>query len=126
MLRNCESCGSQYEARSVRSRFCSDNCRVRNSRGAAAPDIALDDGPLVRAVMKELAAAGKVDSMRGQQALVLARRMSGSETNAGVAALSRELRSVMAAALGTKASGVTTDGIDELRARRDEKRKAQP
>lgn len=128
MLRKCESCGDEYAARSARSRFCSDRCRVRHSRGAVpSPGSAGDNDPLVAAVIRELTAAGKLDSMRGQQALILARRMAGGDTTAGIAALSRELRSVVAAATGTSGAGANApaDGIDELRARRDAKRRTE-
>ncbi|WP_201029539.1 hypothetical protein [Mycolicibacterium canariasense] len=77
---------------------------------------------LVKATMVELEAAGKLDSMLGQQALALARRMSGEVT--GIAALSKELSRVMAAATANTPGSVAAvaDGIDELRARRDAKR----
>lgn len=84
------------------------------------------DNSLVKATKAELEAAGKADTMLGQQAIALAARMSGSETSAGIASLSRELRTVMAAAIGAAlpsapAAG-TGDRVDELRARRDAKR----
>lgn len=127
VIRNCDSCGNPYQPKSARSRFCSDVCRVRHSRGAAPEPKPADDDPLVNATRRQLDEAGKLDTRLGQQALVLAARMSGSETNAGIAGLSRELCTVMTAALGaaSAAPGVA-DAIDELRARRDGKRKAQP
>ncbi|KQH75586.1 hypothetical protein AO501_25245 [Mycobacterium gordonae] len=84
------------------------------------------DNPLVAATKRELEAAGKLDSMLGQQALALAARMSGADTVAGYASLSRELRTVMAAAIGTAPAAPPAAGqgdeVDELRARRDAKR----
>lgn len=125
MLRNCDTCGRPYEAKSTRSRFCSDTCRVRKSRGAAPPPSA-EDSPLVRATRKELAAAGQQHSALGQLALALAARMSTGQTTAGLATLSRELRTVAAAAIGstpnrTPAAG-QGDELDELKARRDANR----
>lgn len=127
MLRNCDTCGRPYEAKSIRSRFCSDTCRVRKSRGAAPPPSAEDsETPLVKATRKELAAAGQQHSALGQLALALAARMSTGQTTAGLATLSRELRTVVAAAIGstptrTPAAG-QGDELDELKARRDAKR----
>jgi len=127
MLRNCDTCGRPYEAKSTRSRFCSDTCRVRKSRGAAPPPSAEDsETPLVKATRKELAAAGQQHSALGQLALTLAARMSTEQTTAGLATLSRELRTVAAAAIGyipnrTPAAG-QGDELDELKARRDAKR----
>lgn len=123
MVRICDICGREYEARRADSRTCSAACRKRRGRGAR-PQPQQHDSPLYLATHRELEAAGALNTWRGQQALVLAARMSGSETNAGVAALSRELRSVIQAALGTKAAGGNSDDdfIDELQARRDAKR----
>jgi hypothetical protein len=63
--------------------------------------------------------------MLGQQALALAARMSGTETVGGIAALSRELRTVMAAAIGAVSAAPPAAGqgdeVDELRARRNAK-----
>lgn len=97
--RNCDECGTSYEARNSRSQFCSDACRVRKYRGAAsAPGVDGADSPLVRAVREELHAIGKVDTMLGQLALLLAGRLSAVQTPAGAASLSRELHRVVTAA----------------------------
>lgn len=84
------------------------------------------ENPLVAATKRELETAGKLDSMLGQQALALAARMSGADSVAGYASLSRELRTVMAAAIGTAPAAPPAAGqgdeVDELRARRDAKR----
>jgi hypothetical protein len=77
---------------------------------------------LVQATRRELEAADKVDTMLGQQALALAARMSGTETPGGIASISRELRTVMAAAIGPVSKVTKADSVDELRARRDAKR----
>jgi hypothetical protein len=75
---------------------------------------------LVVATKVELEAAGRLDSVLGQQALRLAQQMSGFETGGGMAALSRELRATMAEA--TRGAAVAADPLDELKARRDAKR----
>lgn len=76
-------------------------------------------GRLESATLTELAAVGREGSIRGIHALVIARQIDQSPSNA-VAALSKEYREVLALALeGTK---VEYDALDELRARRDAKR----
>jgi len=133
VVRNCNFCGRPYEAKHVTtSKFCGVNCRNRNARGAPPPPtppvVSLsqaDDGDtttndLNKATKAELEAAGKLDTSLGQQAMSLAVRMGGFDTGGGLAALSRELRAVMAEAThGAKAS---VDVVDELRARRNAKR----
>lgn len=105
--------------------MCSSTCRTRKARGAAAAPEPTEN-PLVMATKRELEAAGKLDTMLGQQALILAARMSGTETAGGVGTLSKELSRVVAAAIGSgppaaPAAGAGDD-IDELRARRNAKR----
>lgn len=121
MLRNRDSCGNGYETKSVRSKFCSDTCRVRHARHAAVPADDSVEHPLVRATRLGLEAAGKVDSMLGQQALTLAKQLSKSSTT-GLASLSRELRAIMVDLVGSQANAGAGDLIDELRARRNAKR----
>jgi hypothetical protein len=127
-IRNCDSCGNPYAAKSVRSRFCSDTCRVRHSRGAvSAPSAESSESPLVKATREELEAAGKVDTVLGQTALILAAAMTTAQTTAGVTALSKELSRVAAAAIGSAPTpGGAGDYIDEIKKRRDAKRRAQP
>ena len=73
----------------------------------------------------ELDGVGKLDSMLGQQALMLAQALGDPDESAsGAAALSRELRAVMALALrGVRGAA---DQVDELRRRRDRKRGNEP
>ena len=123
MQRICDVCGRGFEAKRRDAKACSATCRS-NKRNMVAPLDAdeVAGNSLVKATTAELAAAGKVDTVLGQLAISLAGRMSGTTT--GLAALSRELRSVIDAALSVKTSGAApkADGIDELRARRDAKR----
>ena len=121
MRRACDMCGRDYEAKRSDSRTCGSTCRNNKARGADR--VGPVDSPLVRATHAELEAAGKLNTRHGQQALVLAARMS---TGTGVGPLSKELDRVMAAAIGftpvaTPAPGAGDD-VDELRARRDAKR----
>ena len=124
MQRMCDVCGSEFEAKRKDAKTCSATCRSNKRNQVPAPDPdEVGQNSLVKATKTELEAAGKVDTMLGQLAISLAGRMSGTTT--GLAALSRELRSVTDAAIGMKAKGGTdakADGIDELRARRDAKK----
>jgi len=145
MKRKCNYCDRPYQAQRPTSKFCSNNCRARNSQtggpirrdpvqpcsnkaGLAAgsmdavadPSSPGDNNSLVKATRSELEAAGVVDTMLGQQALSIAIQMSGFETASGMAALSKELSRVMAEALRSAVSA-TADAVDELSARRDAK-----
>ena len=53
---------------------------------------------LVASVREELEAAGRMDTFSGQLALQLARRLANPDES-GISSLSKELRTVMAAAL---------------------------
>lgn len=121
--RTCDVCGRDFEAKRKDAKTCSATCRSNKRNLSAPPDPdEVGSNSLVKATTAELAAAGKVDTMLGQLAISLAGRMSGTTT--GLAALSKELRSVIDAALGVKTPGAApvTDDVDELRARRDAKR----
>ena len=100
MIRGCDVCGRPYEATRVSSRFCSGTCRKRNLRAPrprlAETSPAAEDYALPAATRAELEAAGRLDSMLGQVALLLAERMCEFDTGSGTAALSKELRAVMA------------------------------
>ncbi len=122
MQRKCEACDREYEAKRKTSRFCSNSCRSNNRYGKNKPVV---DSPLVAATRAELAAAGKVETRLGQQALVLAAQMAGVQSAAGIGTLSKELDRVVSAAIGTTlpiAPAGEGDSVDELRARRDAKR----
>jgi hypothetical protein len=99
MIRGCDVCGRPYEAKRVSSRFCSGTCRKRNLR-APRPRLAeRARPPKITRCSRELEAAGRLDSMLGQVALLLAQRMCEFDTGSGTAALSKELRAVMATAV---------------------------
>lgn len=124
MQQICDVCGRDFESKRKDAKTCSATCRS-NKRNTSAPP---DDGDaggysLVDAIRSELEEAGKLNTSLGQLALVLARRI-GSETT-GVAALSKELSRVTAAAIGSATPGTSAaegDYIDELRKRRDAKK----
>lgn len=124
MQRNCDACGGQYTAQRRSSRFCSESCRKKAARGTESPriDPITDDSSVATTrsrVQAELDAAGRAETYLGAAALALADRIDQSTAVMGFAALVKELRSTMDAALaGAK---VAADPLDELRARRDRK-----
>ena len=132
MERKCDVCQPPYQAKRAVSRYCSPKCRQRAARSKArGSEVARVTIPsahieqpagLVEATIRRLQSASVLDSVEGQSALVLARRIeSGSaESGSAVAALSRELRAVMDAAL--KSSAPAGNLIDELRAQREKRR----
>lgn len=81
-------------------------------------------GPVEQATAAELAGVGRLDTVAGQCAVVLARRLDehGRDTGGGVASVAKEFRNVMDAALANVEKAA--DPLDELRARRDRKRAA--
>lgn len=134
MKRACDVCQVSYEAKRAASRYCSPKCRQRAARGKAkgqeiprvvtipTPDPTVVEGGLVDATIRRLRDAGVLDSVEGQSAIVLARRIEFGvmESGSAVAALSRELRAVMESAL--KSSTPAGNLIDELRAQREKRR----
>jgi len=130
--RMCASCGRPYGAKRASSRFCGPTCRQRASRASAAGippraatsgDRAASPSDLERVVARELEAVGRLDTAIGQLAMELAYRVaSPHETGAAVASLARELGATMTKALGGVAP--VADPLDEIRARRDRKRRA--
>jgi len=127
--RDCDVCGRSYEAVRVTSRYCGPTCRQRSLRAAAAglalPTATLDGhkapSDLERATARELEAAGRLESVDGQIALLLAGRIgSRRETGAATASLAKQFSVTMDEALGGVAKAA--DPLDEIRARRDRKR----
>lgn len=128
MVRPCEQCGSGFEAKSPAARFCGARCRKASSRGTApttsvtpvtfgAPGVT--GKSTVQACRDELEAGGRSETFLGAAALALADRVDNATAVMGFAALVKELRATMAAAMA--GVQVTADEVDELRARRDRK-----
>lgn len=123
MQRACEQCAKPFEAQNVRARFCGTTCRVRASkaRKAAAPPVAVQslpsaDGSNVAATRAQLDRLGKLDDPLGTMAMTAARRLDDGDTGSSMAALMRELRSLLAEA--AKGSTALQDGVDEVAERR--------
>lgn len=125
MRRDCDSCGSGYDAQRPNSKFCSESCRKKATRGTSTPrmePISAAVDPIASThsrVLADLEKAGRAETYLGAAALALADRIDQSTAVMGFAALVKELRSTMDAAM----AGVTVadDPVDELRARRDRK-----
>lgn len=115
--RTCDGCGGPLHGR--QRRFCSEACRAKTRRGGVGK-VPRSSG-LAALAEQELTAAGRLDSIAGQQALMLAKQMSAKVVNvSGISGLSREFSRVYASAMaGVK---VAKDPVDELMARRDAKR----
>src|SRR5215213_10263827 len=126
MQRSCDVCGQPFTAQKSTARYCSGKCRAKASDLGGVErkqPRSLDDldemraAGLIEAVERDLAAAGRLNTVLGQQALLLARRIGlPMDTGASVASMSRELREVMARAV----DGVpfAADPLDEIAARR--------
>lgn len=132
--RGCAVCGLPFDATRPQAKYCGATCRQRARRAApASPALVNADAgkqpsalsgageDIVASVVAELTAAGRQDSAMGVLAVQLAQRMTRFDTGGGLAALSKELRAVMAAAL--QQAPASSDLIDELKARRDAKRR---
>lgn len=135
-MRMCDHCAGTMPASKPRNaKYCSAKCQRaaanqrRRDGGPALESVAtppaevqpappVDASPLAGIVRKELTAAGRLDTTLGQQALAIAEKMHTAGGTA-LAALSKELRTVMAEA--TKGASAAMDPIDELKLRRDRK-----
>ncbi len=128
MNRDCDVCGTGYEAQRRSSRYCSTRCRTRATRAGVAnepversSDVELPVG-VAAATEAELRAVGRLETAKGQAALLLARRLetATADTGSAVASLARQWQSALEAALahaGQEASALSR-ARDELAARR--------
>lgn len=130
MLRSCSWCGDEFQAKHPRAKFCGDTCRQASHRAGAdaaeahSPAGDAPGGFVEAATVAELEAAGREASPLGLAAVVLARRLdnSSNESGAAIAALARQLRDTLGAAMA--GAQKAADPLDELRGRRDRKRSA--
>lgn len=133
MRKTCGSCGEPFEAKRAAAKYCGERCRKRAQRhpdrvrepeilaSSAEPTSDSAAGELTAATLAELEAAGRTASAAGQAALALARRIDhgASETGQALAAMVREHRAALAAAVADAMKAA--DPLDELRARRERK-----
>ena len=124
MTRNCDVCRRAYTAKDPRSRYCGETCRKRQLRGTEVRvevPVTGESLALVTVTKSALKDAGKLDSVQGQLAMTIAATIAaGGDTASGLASLSKELRAVMAEALGN--AKVVGDAMDELEAKKRMKR----
>jgi len=140
MTKPCDVCQTEFDSIRPHARYCSNRCRARAHRAgitkprkggrreratkAAAKNPQITG--LLDAVTVTLESHDLIDTVAGQHALELAARIvNAPPLNTGVAALSKQLQSVLAEALGPEEPAAETkpvDPIDELKARRDRKR----
>lgn len=149
MQRSCTVCGKPYEARRVTSRYCGSTCRTRASRAGTsssrpAPVIAEVPPPAVAAApstepidpvdvilsattrtIRELEAAGRLDTAVGQVAVLLAQRLDAShrDTGSAVATLARQHAAQMSLAMAgaSREASPVEKAKDELTRRRNQR-----
>lgn len=134
-LKRCEGpdCEVEFEPKRSTARFHSPTCRQRAGRArkaaeaeAAAEKDAGGDAEhgLVKAVRKELVEAEALDTVAGQLALQVARRIADPECS-GVSGLSKELRALLAEAKGATPPDPAPEGGAEPVEEEDEVTKAR-
>jgi hypothetical protein len=110
----CQGCGATFEASRSDAKWCKDRCRKAAKRDEvpSVHDSPGDRHELVLSTQRALAAAGALDTFSGQLALQLARRIVNPDES-GVSSLSKELRTVMAAALAHEAPPSANDELED-------------
>lgn len=141
----CTGCGSAFEAKSARAKWCTTTCRQRAARARKAVERSTEveavgaaeaadragkaEHELVAAVRRELTVAAAITTVAGQQALQLARRMCDPDESS-IVALSKELDRMIAKALagamppvpvGGQSAGPTDDELTHARETRERK-----
>ena len=138
MVITCVSCGSSFDAKNARAKYCSERCRKRVQRGGKVLGLPAggraDDGlarpspsegerlgPVAAATHAALTEADRVGTPLGAAALALAARLDqpGTDTGSAVAALARQLEATLESATRGAGSASAPDQLrDELAARR--------
>lgn len=136
MTRQCDICGTRYEAKRSTSRYCSSRCRTTATRkgqsrpkGATVSPIRApqaEQGPIEAATLAELEAVGRSTTSAGRRALMLARLLDDPPPIAlsSVASWSREHGLALAAATVGVDQPRPKTALDLARERRDAKRHA--
>lgn len=121
MTVTCGACGQPFEAKRSTAKYCDATCRQRARRMPESAKVKAPQSSLGAVTERELTKVGKLDTVAGQQAMALARRLANpaGETGSAVAALSRELSRLLASMQTGKES---VDEVEEARRKRDEKR----
>lgn len=138
MKRQCDVCGTPYEAKRATSRYCSARCRTTATRKGQAkakgavvtpirvPRPADEVGPIEAATLAELDAVGRSSTSAGRRALMLARLLDDPPPIAlsSIAGWSREHGAAIAAATVGVDQPRPKTALDLARERRDAKRHA--
>ncbi len=136
-MRKICTCGREFEAKRPAAKYCGDRCRKRAQRRperaativslpAPAPQSSAPQsggGALEAAARAELETAGRLETVAGGVVMALAKRIDvagAEETGSAFAALTKELRAALAAAVAGAEQAI--DPIDELRQQRERKR----
>lgn len=124
MRRTCGQCGTSFEGKTTRARYCSARCRVAANRlkeSGVAQVVELPKprlGQSLTDTVRESVAESTSDL--APLAVLLARRIESSESEAGAAALSKELRATLTAIAAERPahSQLPVSRLDQFRARR--------
>ncbi|CAG6392764.1 conserved hypothetical protein [Actinacidiphila cocklensis] len=142
MKKDCETCGNSFDAKRRTAKYCSGKCRVQAQRGStgttstvvafgivpqlpAEPEPERRAGPLETAAFQELDAVSRAETLAGGVVLALARRIDQAgpdDTGSSFAALTKELRAALAAAV---AGAEQDDEIDRARKQMEAKRRGR-
>lgn len=126
----CAQCGLPFVGQRSSAKYCSTRCRTAATRARARDDADEPEPvastparkrthPLVLTTRRELRAAGVLNTVAGQRAILLAERAANPrESGSAVANLATKLQDAVDAAL---ASVGRADKMDEVTKRRDEK-----
>lgn len=124
------SCGTTFQAKNPRARYCSDRCRKRRQRGGAdvvelKPDAPVNEesplGTVASATARELTEVNRLDSALGQACMAMARRLDhpGVDTGSALASVAARLESLLASATKGVAKATSPQQLrDELAERR--------
>jgi hypothetical protein len=130
MERACDYCGQTYIAKRATSRFCSNSHRsMASQKGLTSkrPPVVIRPmvGGVADATRVELADAGRLESSAGQRALALAKLLDDPPQGSlgSVAGWSREHGAAMAQAMADVQATPVLSLADEIKARRDAKRR---
>lgn len=128
----CSGCGSTFEAKSARAKWCSERCRKQRQRSGAPAEVvdlpaaepaseveAL--GPVEAMTRLELVEAGRLDSVIGQTCLALARRLDSprADTGSAMSSVAARLDELLTKA---KRAGKSVTAPDKLRDELSERR----
>lgn len=130
----CTVCGTLFPAKRATAKYCGERCKKRAQRDPTRPatgtagtptqlasvsPLRAASGRIAALTERELMNAGRLDTVLGAVALALAAKLDepGLDTGSSIAALAREHRSAMVAAL----DGVNVEAtpLERMKAQRE-------